>query len=347
MRHNVAVTGLCAMLLAANAPADWKNIELGIYSHGRVLNDQALGPVTAKAVNFHDAESQLVAFDTRKRGTRDPDLEGPNGKFGHWSAGNVNPDEVAGTVMILQETGQGFAGYINTDPMVVAQPDDEERDQNGKRPGAGEITFQFDQMVLAFRFTMLDVEQTHAFMDRTASYVVFSGGDRHVKIAFAELIDPDSVYYDPTITFGDHSANRFPPITAEQLGLLGIERVVINLGGSGAVGGLSYLEEREEIGAANFFREDGFGSGDVSYSPYGSEGPGGGPPGSGGGGPSPEPNPKNPGDPIDPAGVPTPGAAIAGMVIMSLLAGRRPSRRRSRDSHAADDQQIDSQRMSW
>jgi len=355
MQRNTTIAGLCAVLLAAGAPADWQPIDLGYYTHGRVLDGQALGPATAKAVNFHHQESRLVVFDTRERDTRDPDLEGPDGEFGQWSRGNVDANQVVGTVLILQETGQPFAGYINTDPMVVAEPDDLERTRDGKRPGAGEITFQFDRMVSAFRFTLFDVEQTQAFMDRTGSFVVFSGGDQNVKIAFADLIDPDSAYYDPSIAFGDHSANRFPPITAEQIGLLGIERVVINLGGSGAVGELSYLDEHAEIGAARFFHETtGLGTGNAGYFAYADEtGVPGGP--GGGGGPSPDPKPKNPGDdPPDPTSVPSPGAGIAGMLIIGLLAGRRPRRTRSSgsrhhtdSSRAADDSLLQSHRMSW
>jgi len=356
MQRNATVAGLTAILLAASAPADWHNIELNHYPHGRVLDKEALGPTTVRGINFHHAENRLVAFDTRERGTRDPDLEGPNGEAGHnWARGNVDSDDIAGTVLIVQETGHSFAGYADTNPMTVAQPDDEEKDRDGRRPGAGEITFQFDRMVSAFRFTLFDVEQTEAFKNHTGSYVVFSGGDHHIKIAFAELIDPDSPYYDPAIAFGDHSANRFPPITADELGLMGIERVVINLGGSGAVGALSYLDDQPEVGAATFFRDDGIGSGGDGSFAYAVNEPGYGTPGGGGGGPSPDPNPEGPGDdPLEPRGVPSPSAGIAGMLIMSLLAGRRPRRTRARGSrsHAGERDMfaahlLQSHRMSW
>ena len=330
MKCNATLAGLGVLLMAAGASADWHTIDIGRYGHGRVLDGKTLGPATVRAVNFHDEQSRLVVFDTRKRGTRDPDLEGPNGDgLGYWAQGNVDSQDITGTVLIVQETGASFAGYARNLPMVVAQPDDEERITNGKRPGAGEITFMFDHQIDAFRFTLFDIEENEVFDTHAGSYVVFTGGDQNVKVAFADLIDPNSPYYDPSIQFGNHSANRFPPITAHQLGLLGIERVVINLGGSGAVGDLSYLDEQHEIGAATFRDEIG-GSGDGSGSFAYSYETGGGSPGGGGGGP--DPGPKNPDDePDDPISVPSPGAGIAGVLIMSLLAGRRPRKQRHND----------------
>lgn len=332
MQRNKILAGIGVLALAGSTQADWQPIELNQFSHGQVVDGAAAGPVTLQAENFHHADSRLVAFDTRQRGTRDPDIEGPNGEDGFWTAGNLGPGEPMGTALVIQSLGNDFAGYTDASESVVAWPDDEERASDGARPGAGEITLKLDRQVSAFRFTVIDVEQTDAFNNRSASYVVYYCGERQVKVAFAELIDPDSAFYDPDISFDDHSANRFPEVTAEQLGLPWIDQVVINLGGSGAVGGLSFLDDTSpNIGFAQslawtagfdglglngaWFADDGGGS--YEYGTPG--GPGGSP-----NPPSPNPPPHDPDDPIEPPAVPTPGAGIAGGLLISLLVARRP-----------------------
>jgi hypothetical protein len=316
-------------MMAAGVHAGWHAIDLDGYAHGRVLDGTAVGPTTIRAENFHQPDDQLVAFDTRERGTRDQDLQGPDGESGYWTRGNIEPGTVLGTALVVQDTGQHFAGYKDASKTYVAEPDDEEQQQNGRRPGAGEITFRFDQPVEAFLFTLIDVEPTEAFQNRTSSYVVFGHGFEQVMIAFAELTDPDSPYYDPNIEFGDHSANHFPVISAVQMGLPGIDRVVINLGGSGAVAGLSYFEDRDEhIGFAEAFEHDigVYGLGLASFGVSGDEPSN--PPGGGGGGPGPSPKPGGGGGGDDPISVPTPTAAIAGLTIMGILLGRRGNRKR-------------------
>ena len=94
--------GIGLLLITATASAQWVPIQLDRFAHGQVVQDHALGPATTKAVNFHHADGQLVAFDTRQRGTRDPDLQGPNGEDGQWRIGNLAGDEVLGTVLIVQ-----------------------------------------------------------------------------------------------------------------------------------------------------------------------------------------------------------------------------------------------------
>lgn len=327
MRRAMILAGLSTIVTAASVQAGWHAIDLDNYTHGQVLTGSAVGSATLFAENFHHPKNQLVAFDTRQRGTRDGDLEGPDGESGQWSKGNLARDTVLGTALVVQDTGQNFAGYANASQDIVAQPDDEERYYDGRRPGAGEITFRFKQPVEAFLFTLIDVEPTDTFQNRTGSFVVFSYRDKQVKIAFAELTDPDSPYYDPNIAFGDHSANHFPVIAAVQMGLPGIDKVVINLGGSGAVGGLSYFESQDDhIGFAEAFEDDigSFGLGIAAFGVSGDE-PGN-PPGGTGGGPGPSPKPGGGGGGNPPISVPTPSAAIAGLALMGILLGRRGNR---------------------
>jgi hypothetical protein len=331
MKPYTAIVGCAAALAAGHACAHWKAIDLDVYDHGRIVDGSVMGSATAEARNFHDAEGRLVAFDTRERGTRDRDLEGPNDTDGQWSRGNVDPLNPLGTVLIIQGPGETVSRPSGVDDGYVAWPDDEERSSEGQRPGAGEIVFEFDGPVSAFQFTLIDIEPTQAFRDRTGSYVAFSQGTKRVAVPFADFVDPDSAYYDPSVRFGDHSANRIRPFHANELGLQQIDRVVINFGGSGAVGQIGYFaDDEEEVGFAALLNESDslFQPGLQGGGSYGDDttgGPGPGGPGGPGGGPNP-PKPPSGDEPFDPVSVPTPTAGLVGALLLGLLASKRPRR---------------------
>ncbi|MEM9345098.1 MAG: hypothetical protein AAGB26_00645 [Planctomycetota bacterium] len=238
MIRATAITLTSALAVATSASAGWTHeIDLDQYEHGTVLNGVDLGPFTGSADNFHSTTDLLVAFDTTQTGTRDRDLEGPNSGGGSWKDGNLagtNAD--VGTILIIQEINSSFAGYTDSSQTMVSRPDDEGRRSGGSQPGAGEITLEFHNGVNAFGFTLIDVEKTGEFNNETGFFALFSDGNQTTKVSFADLIDEDSVYYDPSIEFGDNSANRIEALTAAELGLEQIERVTINLGGSGGVG---------------------------------------------------------------------------------------------------------------
>lgn len=267
MKTATAIATMTAAAMAGTASAGWQEIDLDAYGHGRVLSDVDLGPATVGGDNFHNADDLVVAFDTRERRTRDGDLEGPSGIHGGWKTGNLKAsNDIVGTILILQEVDRSFAGYTDSSRTVVRRPDDEGRRRGGSRVGAGEITLDFDDPLTAFGFTLVDIEETGEFNAQTGFFATFTGSGSAVKVAFADFIDPGSAFYDPSVVFGDNSANRIDPITADQLGLKSIDRVTLNFGGSAGVGELKFT------------------------------------------------------------GVPTPGAAGAGLAMMGVLAARRRRR---------------------
>ncbi|MGB0767067.1 MAG: hypothetical protein ACPGYV_05110 [Phycisphaeraceae bacterium] len=238
IRTTTALLTVAALSTATGVSAGWSHeIDLNSYEHGAVLNGVDLGFVTATADNFHNTADLLVAFDTRLTGTRDSDLQGANGNGGKWSKGNLKgKTDVLGNIFILQEIDHNFAGYTDATNSVVARPDDEGRRSGGTSPGAGEIYFDFAKSVQSIGFTLIDVEKTGEFNRETGFFATFTGGGQTATVSFKDFIDDDSAFYDPSIKFGNNSANRIAPITASQLGLSSIERATINLGGSGGVG---------------------------------------------------------------------------------------------------------------
>lgn len=344
MKTSTMLSLLTVSVLAGGANADIQTIDLSVYEHGTVLNGVDLTIAIGQANRFHPGQSLLVAFDTRERETRDPDLEGPDGTGRGWSIGNLTDSTRSiGTALIIQDAGPDFAGFTDSTQTTVREPDDEERRSGGTQPGAGEIRLDFVNPIKALRFTLIDIEPTDAFKNRTAYFARFSGGGKSAQVAFADFIDPASPFYDESITFGDHSANRIQMITAEQLGLSAIERVVINFGGSGAVGELSYeihdggwgFGELEKP-ITNFSITGQSGSTSLPDSTYTVSSPPGGTPGGGGSpgppGPPPPPGPPGPEPPDDfpppplppPGGggsiVPSPSTAVAAIVALGGLA---------------------------
>lgn len=235
----IALTG-AALLAATSADAGWsQEIDLNQYANGTILNGMDLGYVTVDGDNFHNKSDYVVTFDTSRTGTRDRDLQGPNGGSGKWSKGNLkNSKDTLGNILILQEVDTNFAGYTDGSKTVVNRPDDEGRRTGGTQTGAGEITFDFHRHVDSFGFTLVDVEETGEFNNETGFFAVFSDGNKSTKVSFADLIDKNSIYYDPSVKFGNNSANRIEAITAAELGLERIERATLNFGGSAGVGEL-------------------------------------------------------------------------------------------------------------
>lgn len=335
---------MVAGALAGAGDAQTHDVDLSVYEHGTVLNGADLRIAVGQAEHFHRGRGLLVAFDTRERGTLDPDLEGPDGSGRGWASGNLaGSARSTGIALVIQDTGPGFAGFTDASQSMVRRPDDEERRVGGTRPGAGEITLDFVSPVKAFRFTLIDIEPTDTLKDKRAYFARFSGGGQSVKVAFADFIDPASAFYDASVVFGNHSANRIQMVTAEQLGLSAIQRVVINLGGSGAVAELAYETYDGGWGTGDpeavtsGFRitgpPGGVGLPDFAYEV--SAPPGGSPGGPGGGGlpgPPEPPGPPGPETPEDfpppleppPAGtgsvVPSPNAAVVAIVALGGLA---------------------------
>jgi len=211
----------------ASAGSHTQTIDFESFTHGQIIHTQQPG-LTIRATNRGGGPDLAVAFDSTLRGTRDPDLQGPNGSNGAWDRGNIAGNQVLGMMLIVQENsvgvGDGFAD----------RPDDE-----GSRP-AGSLFFEFARAITSFGFDLIDVEGVEEFGQDSGYFATFHDADAEVRVGFDELITPASGFYDPDIAFGNNSANRVAPITAEQLGLERFDRVELNFGGSAAVDNIQY-----------------------------------------------------------------------------------------------------------
>lgn len=212
-RYLCAIAGLGVILSAEAEPLQTSFEAL---AHGEIIDNQfADVGMSISAENFEYSGAKPVAFNSRLRGTADPDLEGPD-----WSKGNIPSGTDLGNLIIITENLTDADG-----DGLVDNPDDE-----GNRP-AGQLAFQFDDVMTGFGFDVVDMEGPVREMS-SLEFLLF--GELQAVVDFNEFVTPGSPFYDPTVRFGNHSANRISVITAEALGISGFTSVVINVGGSGA-----------------------------------------------------------------------------------------------------------------
>ena len=225
-------------------------------SHGQIVSDQFYddGSDTGFQVfgkNFHDGRELIVAFDTRKDDTRDPDLEAPfeDGNLivdGKNQDFNGNAIDFNAALIIQEGPRKRFdGGRPNGDGTFLETPND--ADDEGRRDpgGAGSITFDFNRPISSFGIDLLDVEGvTEAF-----SFVFSSNGVEVATVEFKEFISsPVFVQTEHEVDFGDNSANRIVPITAKKLTdftettIASFDQVTVNLGGSGALDNIRYTQ---------------------------------------------------------------------------------------------------------
>jgi hypothetical protein len=222
---------LAALVASALLPTAASALPLDFeeFVHGQVVtSSQGVVIITN---NFKKTFDLGVAFDTSRLNTADPDLEGP--PLTDWDGGNLAPDVALGKILIIQENRTGCADF------VCNLPDDE----GGRPPGSFE--FRLAGPVLAFGFDVVDIE---GLVEQGT--ITFYEGPLSKTVAFLDLTTPGNAFYDPTVQFGNHTANRIRPFTARSLGLTLIDRVIIVMGGSGGVDNLTAAAVVPEPGAA-------------------------------------------------------------------------------------------------
>lgn len=225
-----------ALLLSIGWAAAGSAASIGFDSlaHGTVVTTQFAPTLTISAVNPNRAHDIAAIFDTTQVGTSDPDLEGPP-NF-NWAGGNLAPNTVLGSALIIQENSTGCFPDL-----VCDDPDDE-----GSRP-AGDLIFDFGNVVMTeFGFDIVDVEG----MVENGRLNFLSGGVSVAVVPFNVFVTNNgNPFYDPTVSFGNQTANRMSALTASDLntfaggGVTGFDEVRVMLGGSAAVDNISFVPE--------------------------------------------------------------------------------------------------------
>ncbi|BAM04661.1 hypothetical protein [Phycisphaera mikurensis] len=207
-----ALLAALALPAVAGLPAAAATIDFDDIEAGSSLSDLG-GGVTVTAFNASDdAPGSAVAYD----------FDGhPELAYG----GQQAPFDGGGNVAAGTDLGNGIA----------IQGPDAFRILEFRRP-AGHLRFDFAEPIGAFGFTVVDVEGPSEFTTDTGYFVAaFSGGEEVLRVDFADLVTPGSAHFDPSVAFGNNTANRIAAFSAELAGAASFDSAIVALGGSGVV----------------------------------------------------------------------------------------------------------------
>ena len=230
----VLVMAVLVMALAGVAPAQ-ERIDFNSLPAGSVIDvDFAYQGLLFDVRRTSDGPDVLTLYDTGQRGEPDTDLQTP------FDVGNLPPPGPGGNILIIPEYDTD-----RNDDGLIDQPNDE-----GSRP-AGEMLFNFTTPIRSFGFDLIDVEGPAEYNANAGFFASFYQDDRRIgRVGFGELVDPRSRFYDPTVDFGNNSANRIKPFTAQQFDAPYFDRVVLSFGGSGGTDNLVFTIVPEPSGIA-------------------------------------------------------------------------------------------------
>ncbi len=189
---------------AKEASATTIQLDFDSLPEGLIVDDefQLSAGVTIDALKGPASGSQSqgygVFYDTTQTGGADPDLEGPP-----WSAGNAQ-FFIAGNALIVQENGPNST-EISNGILSTNDPDD-----NG---GGGTLIFESDVPLEAIQFWWVDLDTPS---DAFLRFIDTDSGN-DVSVNFTEFSNPASVFYDPSVVFGDNSFDQINPITVADL----------------------------------------------------------------------------------------------------------------------------------
>jgi hypothetical protein len=215
---------LCLSAMFAGA-ADAGIIDFNGYPAGTIMDGEyAAAGVAVRADNARSTAFNIATlFNAAGTSGLDADLQGP------WDLGNIAPGGPGGNVLIVQD--QRSRTIANG---RITRPNDE-----GSRP-AGSLFFTFATPIKEFGFDLLDIEGPAEFNGNSGFFATFFGAGTPVKVGFDQFIAAGP-YYRAGVVYGNNSANRIAPITAQQLGIPdGFTMVEINLGGSGGIDNINY-----------------------------------------------------------------------------------------------------------
>lgn len=216
---------VAAFVVALSVPISSQALSVHFdgFGHGAVIAGP-LGGLTVDVQNLGDGPDLAVAFSTAASGSADPDLETPT---------LVNFLGALGNILIINENSTGCSSG------TCSNPDDE-----GSRP-AGILTFTFDVPVTSFGLDLIDVE---SLADEGGSFDFF-GSEGPLgsvsalgSVGFDELDCSSGPFCDSSIQLGNNLANRIAPFQAADFGAFSFSSVRLNLGGSGGVDNLTFVQ---------------------------------------------------------------------------------------------------------
>ena len=220
MNTATLLTAALASTALASAASAATVIDFNGIATGTTVTTQVSGLTVSASSPYADSPEQVFAWDFN--GSPQFEFAGQQAPF---TSGNATGRDLGQGLALRGPEGvlTGF-GVL---PTAIPTPLE-------KRRPAGTINLAFGYELDSFGFTIVDVEGPEEFETNTGFFIDFlSDGVDVGSFDFASFVtDDDSMVYDPSIQFGDRSANQIQPITAAMLGVDSFDEVRISLGGS-------------------------------------------------------------------------------------------------------------------
>jgi hypothetical protein len=183
----------------------------------------AVSGVTFTINNTGGGPDRGVLFDTEQQSDpNDGDLlrfgTGPGQNVGAWAGGNLPTDTVFNLALMIQENSTG----CDLDG-ICDDPDDE---ANG-----GTIDIIFAVPVFSFGLDVLDIDAGES----TGGLTFHDSAGGNTMLSWTTLVG--------LANLGNNTANEISPISIQDLGFTGIEKVTVTFIASGAIDNLEIEEE--------------------------------------------------------------------------------------------------------
>ena len=213
------LTAALAATALASAASAQNVIDFGGIATLDTVTTQVPGLTVSASSPFADSPEEVFAWDFN--GFPEFEFAGQQAPF---TSGNATGRDLGQGIALRGP--EGVLTGFDVLPFAIPTPLE-------KRRPAGTINLAFDAPLQSFGFTIVDVEGPEEFGTDTGFFLDFlSNGQDIATFDFADFITEGSDLFDPSIAFGDRSANQIQPITAAQLGVDGFDEVRISLGGS-------------------------------------------------------------------------------------------------------------------
>jgi hypothetical protein len=215
-----AILALAAFATLSGSTADGAGINFDEKPTGRIINTQytASHGVTFAADNYRaGGPDVLLAFKSDRTNTPDLDLEYP------WTGGNLVGQHLDKILIVAED-------LVDFDKNgLIDNPDDEAQ--------GGSIFLTFNEQMSSFGLDLIDVELNPAL----DSIDFLLNGVSQRLITFDQFTNPASPYFQPGVVWGDRSANRIQPLTAQKLGIRSFDAITLRLPECAAIDNLEFL----------------------------------------------------------------------------------------------------------
>jgi len=204
-------------------------VDFDIVPEGTIIdaNNRLFNSLDIDVINLGVGPDVATLIDSNNIQSGEQNLQAP------WHRGNIQ-NEDSGNILIIAANSIDQ----NQDNLIDA-PLPENANPSGK------ITLNFDMPVYEFGWDIFNLEYGPEV--QYSDVVFYDQHGRNTTVPFESFIDPQSPFYDASISLGSHSANRINPVKVEDLALSEIIKVEMVLADGVAVSHFNWVEQQTEL----------------------------------------------------------------------------------------------------